>query len=273
VDKRTFYAIGTGDMWIEVPNGGASNPILLQDALHAPDIGLTVVSIGRIANAGNSISFEGQECKIQNQKGNIIARIPTSVNGLYKVEHKFVGMTTIEQVNILTLHKRLGHISADTICALVLNNTVTGLQLMNPNTSFTCNSCEYAKATRKPIKKEQTSEPAKAFGDEIHSDLWGPSPISTIGGHKYYVSFTDNYSHYTSLDLLKYKDEALPAYKALTAWAQNQHGVCIKRLHSNRGGEYTGKDFTKFLQEQGTERRLTTHDTPQHNGMAEALNH
>ena len=90
-DKHTFYAIGTGDMRIEVPNGGASNPILLQDALHAPDIGLTVVSIGRIANAGNSISFEGQECKIQNQKGNIIARIPTSTNELYKVEHKFVG--------------------------------------------------------------------------------------------------------------------------------------------------------------------------------------
>src|SRR6266850_166893 len=90
-DKHTFYAIGTGDMRIEVPNGGASNPILLQDALHAPDIGLTVVSISRIANAGNSISFEGQECKIQNQKGNIIARIPTSTNELYKVEHKFVG--------------------------------------------------------------------------------------------------------------------------------------------------------------------------------------
>ena len=90
-DKRMFYAIGTGDMRIEVLNGGASNPILLQDALHAPDIGLTVVSISRIANAGNSISFEGQECKIQNQKGNIIARIPTSANELYKVEHKFVG--------------------------------------------------------------------------------------------------------------------------------------------------------------------------------------
>jgi len=268
-----FYAIGTGDMWIEVPNGGASNPILLQDALHVPDIGLTVVSIGRIANAGNSISFEGQECKIQNQKGNIIARIPASVNGLYKVEHKFVGATATEQVDILTLHKWLGHISADAICALVLNNAVTGLQLMNPNTSFTCNSCKYAKATRKPINKERTSKPAKAFGDEIHSDLWGPLPISTIGGRKYYVSFTDNYSCYTSLDLLKYKDKALPAYKAFAAWAQNQHRVHIKRLCSDQGGKYTGKDFMKFLQEQGMERWLTTHDTPQHNSMAEVLNH
>jgi len=156
-----------------------------------------------------------------------------SANGLYKVKHEFVGMTTTKQVDILTLHKQLGHISADTIRALVLNNAVTGLQLMNPNTSFTCNSCKYAKATRKPINKEWTSKPAKAFGDEIHLDLWGPSPISTIGGHKYYVSFTDDYSYYTSLNLLKYKDEALPAYKAFVAWVKNQHGVRIKRLCSD----------------------------------------
>ena len=56
------------------------------------------------------------------------------------------------------------------------------------------------------------------------------------------------------------------------AWVQTQHGATIKRLHSDRGGEFTGNKFTKFLQEQGTKRRLTTHDTPQHNGVAEALN-
>jgi len=37
-------------------------------------------------------------------------------------------------------------------------------------------------------------------------------------------------------------------------------------------GEYTGGEFTEFLKEQGTERRLTTHDRPQHNGVAESLN-
>ena len=31
-------------------------------------------------------------------------------------------------------------------------------------------------------------------------------------------------------------------------------------------------EFTTFLHEQGTERRLTTANTPQHNGVAESLN-
>ena len=32
-------------------------------------------------------------------------------------------------------------------------------------------------------------------------------------------------------------------------------------------------EFTDHLKSQGTERRLTTHDTPKHNGVAESLNH
>jgi transposase InsO family protein len=56
------------------------------------------------------------------------------------------------------------------------------------------------------------------------------------------------------LTVLHSKDEALDAYKAYAAWAHTQHGVRIKRLHSDRGGEYTSKEFTKFLNQQGTER-------------------
>jgi transposase InsO family protein len=41
---------------------------------------------------------------------------------------------------------------------------------------------------------------------------------------------------------------------------------------SDRGSEYTSNQFIAHLKQQGTERRLTTVDTPQHNGVAESLN-
>ena len=100
----------------------------------------------------------------------------------------------------------------------------------------------------------------------------GPSPTASLGGRRYYITFTDDHSRFTRLTLLRTKDKALDTYKAFASWAETQHNVRIKRLRSDRGGEYTGDNFTKFLNEQGTERRLTTHDTPQHNGMAESLN-
>jgi len=271
-DKGVFYAIGKGDMRIQVPNGQKTTEVLLRNTLHAPDMGLTVISVGRIANAGNTVVFEGNTCKIKNKSGMIIGDIPAGPNGLYKVDHTYIAMEELEQVDMLTIHRRLGHISPNSIRTLIRSGAVTGLQLDDTGPSFMCPSCEYAKTTRKIINKERVADIADTFGAEVHTDLWGPSPVQTIGGRKYYVSFTDDHTRYTKIVLLKTKDQALQAYKEFANWTQTQHGVRIKRLRSDRGGEYTGGEFTKFLQDQGTERRLTTHDTPQHNGVAESLN-
>ena len=271
-DKRVFYAIGEGDLRVEVPNGKSSTSVLLRDALHAPDMGLTVVSISRITGAGHTVSFEGKSCKIRNQAGVLIGDIPASASGLYKVEHAYAAIDSLEKVDLPTLHRRLGHIAGDTIRSLFRNNLIDGIELLDDGTPLLYDSCQHAKFTRKPIKKERVAPLADAFGAEIHTDVWGPSPIASLGGRKYYITFTDDYSRYSHVQLLRTKDEALGAYKAFAAWAQTQRGVHIKRLRSDRGGEYTGNAFTEFLQSQGTERRLTTHDTPQHNGVAESLN-
>ena len=273
-NNRVFYAIGSGDLKIDVPNGASTTPITLKDALYAPDMSMTVVSISRIAGAGYSVAFKGTNCMIKNQHGTIVRDIPASLNGLYKVEHALTAAAVAEQVDILTVHRRLGHIAADTIRSLVRTNAVTGLHLIDPTSSspLTCDSCDYAKATRKPIRKESATPLATSFGDEVHTDVWGPSSLQSLGGRKYYITFTDDHTRFTQLALLRTKDEALNAYKTFAAWASTQHGVKIKRLRSDRGGEYTGNEFTSFLNSQGTERRLTTHDTPQHNGVAESLN-
>jgi len=61
--------------------------------------------------------------------------------------------------------------------------------------------------------------------------------------------------------------------KEFESWCKTQHGAKVKVLHSDRGGEYLGKEFTVYLKSAGTEHKLTMHDTPQHNGVAERLNH
>jgi hypothetical protein len=271
-DKRTFYAIGTGDLQIEVPNGQSTTSVLLRDALHAPDMGVTIVSINRITRAGYTVSFEGDSCKIKNKRGHIIGTIPASSNGLYKVDRAYVAAVPIEHISLLALHRRLGHVATSTIRALVRGGAIEGVQLIDDGSALVCDSCEYAKTTRKPIRKEREAPLANAFGDEVHTDVWGPAPLASLGGRKYYVTFTDDHTRYTSIKVLRSKDQTFDAYKAYAAWVFTQHGIRIKRLRSDRGGEYTSKDFTAFLQGEGTERRLTTHDTPQHNGVAEALN-
>ena len=191
-----FYAVGVRDLDVQVPNSASSTKVRLHDALHAPDMGLTVVWIGRIVKASCTVQFENGTCKIV-RNGSTIGSIPASANGLFKVEHSLVAAELPKCVDILTLHHRLGHISVDTICQLIHSNTVAGLHLVDDLPPFTCDSCQYAKATCKAIRKEQEAPLANSFGAKVHLDVWGPSLVQSLGGCKYYVTFTDDYSRYT----------------------------------------------------------------------------
>jgi len=167
----------------------------------------------------------------------------------------------------------MGHISPAVAKRLVTHGFVTGVTL---NTSSDepvfCESCTFAKSRRQAIPKVRKGERATVFGGEVHSDVWGPAPVQTIGGRRYFVSFTDDYLRLTHVYPLRRKSETFSAYKTFEAWANTQLNAKVKVLHSDHGGEYTSNAFTKHLADHGTEQKLTVHDTPEENGVAEVLN-
>ena len=126
--------------------------------------------------------------------------------------------------------------------------------------------------TQRAVPKAREGERAKSFGDEIHSDVWGPLPIEALGGCHYLITFTDDSSRNTHLYLLRKKSDTFSAYKSFKAWAEVHHNAPIKVLHSDRGGEYLSEQFINHLAAAGTEQKLTVHDTPEENGIAERLN-
>ena len=84
--------------------------------------------------------------------------------------------------------------------------------------------------------------------------------------------FMDNKTRLMYLHLLCQKSEAFTAYQDFEAWCHTQHNAVVKVLHSDRGGEYLGKEFVMYLKAAGTKQKLTVHDTLQHNSIAEHLN-
>lgn len=275
-DKRYFQAIGKGDLRIKIPNGNNSNTsILLKDVLHCPDMGLTLVSIGKIAAAGYHTLFRGPWCRIYDTKNKLVGQLAAR-NGLYRVDHDIAEMAAMgvagEVLTLEDLHRRMGHIAPTAAQRMIDSGAIKGIELDSSSSIKSCYSCEYAKSTRKPIKRAREEPRAEEFGGEVHSDLWGKSPVQTPGHKEYYVSFTDDYSRWTYLKLLATKDETFEAYKAFESWANTHHNSRIKRLRSDRGGEYLGGEFSKYLAQKGTTRILTTHDTPEYNGVSERLN-
>ena len=111
---------------------------------------------------------------------------------------------------------------------------------------------QYGKAHHKVIGKVRVEPWASNIGDKVHSDVWGLSPMQTIGGCEYYTTYMDDNSAFSHIYLLHHKSETFDAYKMYEAELRKQKGIGVKRLHSNRGGEYLSKEFNDHLKQAGT---------------------
>jgi hypothetical protein len=96
--------------------------------------------------------------------------------------------------------------------------------------------------------------------------------VLTKGGKKYFMTLIDDSTRYCHVYLLKTKDEALSFFKIYKAEAENQLDRKIKRLRSDRGGEYFSNEFDSFCAEHGIIHERTPPYSPQSNGVAERKN-
>ena len=64
--------------------------------------------------------------------------------------------------------------------------------------------------------------------DLIHSDVWGPSPINSIGESRYFVVFVDDYSCYRWVFLMHFCDELLNIYRNFANMVKTQFSKTIK---------------------------------------------
>ncbi|KAK8578849.1 hypothetical protein V6N13_142124 [Hibiscus sabdariffa] len=96
--------------------------------------------------------------------------------------------------------------------------------------------------------------------------------LAARGGYQYFITFTDDFSRYGYIYLMRHKSEALERFKEFKNEVQNQHGKSIKALRSDRGGEYLSQDFDELLKECGIVSQLTPPGTPQWNGVSERRN-
>ena len=91
----------------------------------------------------------------------------------------------------------MGHIAPDVVKRLITKGLITGIVLDKASKPEPCDACSYAKMTHKHILTECEGEQASDIGGEVHTDIWGPSPMKSLGNKSYYVSFTDDKTRYT----------------------------------------------------------------------------
>ena len=74
------------------------------------------------------------------------------------------------------------------------------------------------------------SERASDLLGLIHTDVCGPISSISRGGYQYFITFTDDFSRYGYIYLMRHKSESFEKFKLFKNEVQNQLGKNIKTL-------------------------------------------
>nr|AAV85747.1 Integrase core domain, putative [Oryza sativa Japonica Group]AAX92956.1 retrotransposon protein, putative, Ty1-copia sub-class [Oryza sativa Japonica Group]ABA92827.2 retrotransposon protein, putative, Ty1-copia subclass [Oryza sativa Japonica Group] len=164
-------------------------------------------------------------------------------------------------------HCRLGHINEKRMEKIHRDGLLHSFDFE----SFeTCESCLLGKMTKAPFTGQ--SERASELLALVHTDVCGPMSSTARGGFGYFFTFTDDFSRYGYVYLMRHKSESFEKFKEFHNEVQNHLGKTIKYLRSDRGGEYLSLEFGNHLKECGIVPQLTPPGTPQWNGVSEWRN-
>ena len=159
-------------------------------------------------------------------------------NGLYQfqpfstsssISHALVG----ERTSLDHWHRHLGH-PAFQVVQRILSTFKLPVKF-NKNCS-PCSVCPIAKGHQLPFYESSSSicNPL----DLVYLDVWGPSPILSINGNRYYISFIDAYSRFTWLFPIQNKSDVKYVFISFQTMVNRLFSRKIKSVQLDWGGEY-----------------------------------
>ena len=125
-------------------------------------------------------------------------------------------------------HHRFCHVGNSTIKKLAEANRVIGLDDAKMD-RHTCEACCIGKATKTAcatLKSRQSREVCEL----IHSDLCGPMPVKSIGGSRYFITFTDDFSRNVTIMCISSKEEVKSCVKNYIARIEREKDRKVKRF-------------------------------------------
>ena len=177
--------------------GSLSTPALsVSNVYQIPKLTHNLLYVGQLTELGFSLTFSSTGVVVQDSQMGQIVGTAYKFGRLFKLIFLHLPSSRLsasavsgQSTSSLDLwHYRLGHASISKVKQLVSR----GLLASVSNKSFYCMPCQFGKQAALPFNNS-VSHALSSF-DLIHYDVWGLSPISTLGGSRYFVIFVDDFS-------------------------------------------------------------------------------
>ena len=163
-----------------------------------------------------------------------------------------------------TWHEVLGHCNYDDIQKL--QSVVNGMKIKGPtNKPPHCEVCTLGKLYQS--RNRNPDARAKMPLELVHTDLAGPIHPESRDGHRYALSFTDDFSSTVFVYFLKNKSDTVHATEKFLADIA-PYGK-VKCFRSDNGTEFTGKSYQTLIIKQGIRHETSAPYSPHQKGTAE----
>ena len=257
-------AIGTAAINAELADGSL-NRITLCDTLYIPDLRFSLVSWRKLAEAGAEKVGDVSGTKIYKDGNLALETIPHSGLEIVRSKKETAAITTMQ------LHRQLAHLPPSAFSSLkgCMDDIPEG-GIPKADKQFSCDACSKAKFVRS-IPKQRILKAESVF-DTMHTDICGPFSHPTPTGSRYYISFIDEFSHYSIVRFLKTRDEAPKALMEMVQLVERQHDVKVKTIQCDNAGEFSSTKFKDQLAAIGIKQKFSIAYIHETNGTAERFN-
>jgi hypothetical protein len=263
-DGTALDVVGIGNVKIRIH---ADSVWKLQKVRHVPELKKNLISVGQLDDEGHGIHFHGGKWKVS-MGARIIAQGEKTGTLYMTTDMRDTIAVADASAEADLWHQRLGHMSEKGL--KVMHSLGKLPKLQSVNIDF-CENCIFGKQKRVSFKTGGRTLRNEKL-ELVHTDVWGPAAVSSIGGKSYFVTFIDDHSRKVWVYFLKQKSEVYEVFKKWKAMVENETGLKIKKLRSDNGGEYEDTGFKRFCFENGIRLERTVPGTPQQNGVAERMN-
>jgi len=230
----TFNVAGKGNVEFQTNVHRKKRTITLSDVLHTPGFRSNLISMSKLSIKGAEAHFKEDEAVIRTTNG-IDIIVATCTGQLYMVNINktlptaFTAQSKQKSTSFATWHRCLAHVGAETICQIMTQNLVDGLNVSGePSIGGLCKDCIYGKHTVHLYTENKMRE--KEVLEHVHIDIWSPSQVQFAGGASYFMIIMDSFSLYQTVAFLRSKlaETTLKIFKAFQAEAECQTGKKLK---------------------------------------------